>query len=83
MSLCQYTVPHQIFNARKTEQCGVIVFGSETTDNIINDKNGGYDNVSTYIPIAQPNAATLAKLDALEPSTVAGDRMPFSSVRRN
>ncbi|KAF5377271.1 hypothetical protein D9615_006424 [Tricholomella constricta] len=63
----------QIFNGRKTDQCGVIVFGSEETDNIIHDKNGGYDNVSEYIPIGHPNAGTLAKLDALEPSEFCGD----------
>jgi len=45
------------------------------TDNIINDKNGGYENVSEYIPIAQPNAATLSKLDELQPSSLIGDRM--------
>lgn len=30
--------------------------------------------MSEYIPIAQPNAGTLSKLDALKPSTVSGDR---------
>jgi hypothetical protein len=44
------------------------------TDNIINEKNGGYENVSEYIPIAQPTAATLSKLDELQPSSVIGDR---------
>jgi hypothetical protein len=85
-------MPSQIYNGRKTDQCGVIVFGSEgiswsgypscsmlisyiETKNIVNSANGGYDNVLEYIPIAQPNANTIAKLDALEPSTVSGDRM--------
>ncbi|KXN84807.1 ATP-dependent DNA helicase II subunit 2 [Leucoagaricus sp. SymC.cos] len=68
-------VQEMIFNGRKTDQCGVITFGSEVTDNIINIKNGGYDNVMEYIPIAQPNGETLAKLNALEPSAVAGDTM--------
>lgn len=44
------------------------------TNNIINVENGGYEHVSDYIPIAHPNASTLAKLQALEPSTVSGDR---------
>ncbi len=47
---------------------------SQDTDNIVNQKNGGYENVSEYIHIAQPNAATLAKLDRLEPSETTGDR---------
>ena len=47
------------------------------TDNIINEKNGGYEHVTEYIPIAQPNAGTLAKLDELEPSTVIGDRLSY------
>ncbi|EJF58779.1 SPOC domain-like protein [Dichomitus squalens LYAD-421 SS1] len=63
----------QIFNGRKTDKCGVILFGSEETNNMINDANGGYEHVAEYIPIAQPNSATLAKLAALEPSTVSGD----------
>ena len=82
----------QIFNGRKTDQCGVILFGSEgiaslgylhflqlnallETKNIINAENGGYENVLEYIPIAQANASTLAKIDALQPSATSGDRM--------
>lgn len=45
------------------------------TDNIIHEKNGGYQHVSEYIPIAQPNSTTLAKLDALQPSENSGDRV--------
>jgi ATP-dependent DNA helicase 2 subunit 2 len=48
--------------------------GYEDTSNIINERNGGYDNVNEYIPIGQPNAAILSKIDALEPSEVSGDR---------
>jgi ATP-dependent DNA helicase 2 subunit 2 len=44
------------------------------TDNIINKNNGGYQHVTEYIPIAQPNYATLAQLDELEPSDIIGDR---------
>lgn len=44
------------------------------TENIVNEENGGYENVKEYIPIGQPNAGTLAKLQALEPSTTHGDR---------
>jgi hypothetical protein len=53
---------------------------SSGTDNIINEKNGGYEHVTEYIPIAQPNAGTLAKLDELEPSTVIGDRLSYFSL---
>ncbi|KAG0703074.1 SPOC like C-terminal domain-containing protein [Suillus ampliporus] len=66
-------IQEMIFNGRKTDQCGVILFGSEETDNIVHEKNGGYENVAEYIPIAQPNATTLAKLDALQPSQTSGD----------
>ncbi|KAG7450798.1 SPOC domain-like protein [Guyanagaster necrorhizus] len=66
-------IQEMIYNGRKTDQCGVIIFGSEDTDNIVNQKNGGYENVFEYIHIAQPNAATLAKLDQLEPSETTGD----------
>ncbi|KAI0735882.1 SPOC domain-like protein [Earliella scabrosa] len=63
----------QIFNGRKTDKCGVILFGTEGTNNVINQQNGGYEHVTEYIPIAQPNSGTLAKLTTLKPSTVAGD----------
>ncbi|KAF5361629.1 hypothetical protein D9758_007384 [Tetrapyrgos nigripes] len=62
-----------IYDARKTDKCGVIIFGAEETRNIVNSKHGGYDNVVEYIPIATPNAGTIAKLDKLKPSTVYGD----------
>ncbi|KAI0039555.1 SPOC domain-like protein [Auriscalpium vulgare] len=62
-----------IFNGRKTDQCGVILFGTDDTDNTINDKDGGYEHVSEFIPIGQPNAGTLAKLASLQPSETIGD----------
>lgn len=40
----------------------------------MHNESGGYETVTEYIPIAQPNASTLAKINALEPSTVTGDR---------
>ncbi|THG94528.1 hypothetical protein EW026_g6962 [Hermanssonia centrifuga] len=78
-------IQEMIYNGRKTDQCGVILFGTEgefyilyicshfQTENIVHSKDGGYDHVYEYIPIAQPTAATLAKLSGLEPSTDVGD----------
>ncbi|KAF8807166.1 SPOC domain-like protein [Phlegmacium glaucopus] len=66
-------VQEMIFNGRKTDQCGVVLFGSKETKNIINTENGGYENVLEYIPIAQPNASTIAKIDALQASATSGD----------
>ncbi|KAJ7480055.1 SPOC domain-like protein [Mycena galericulata] len=72
-------IQEMIFNGRKTDQCGVIIFGSDETRNILNKRmKGGYERVQEYIPISQPNAGTLAKLDALEPSDDAGD--PLDAV---
>ncbi|KAJ7102505.1 SPOC domain-like protein [Mycena belliarum] len=72
-------IQEMIFNGRKTDQCGVIVFGSDKTRNILNKRmKDGYERVEEYIPIAQPSARTLAKLDALEPSDDAGD--PLDAV---
>lgn len=68
-------IQEMIYNGRKTDQCGVILVGSEDTDNMINKQNGGYEQVSEYIPIAQPNPATLAKLDELEPTNTEGDAL--------
>ena len=47
------------------------------TNNDLNAAQGGYDNVSIYIPIATPNARTMAKLAALEASSATGDRNLF------
>ena len=48
------------------------------TDNIVNRADGGYDNVSELIPIAQPTADTLTKLASLQASDVTGDRLSSS-----
>ncbi|THU87767.1 SPOC domain-like protein [Dendrothele bispora CBS 962.96] len=66
-------IQDMIYNARKTDKCGVIIFGTEETKNLVNDRHGGYDNVVEYIPICTPNAGTLAKLDRLQPSSTYGD----------
>ena len=83
----------QVYNGRKTDQCGVVVFGTpgtlcysyyyvfwiisphdSETQNILNERGDGYDHVYDYIPIAQPNSNTIAKLDALRATDVCGDR---------
>ena len=84
----------QIYHGRKTDQCGVFLFGTEgnipirparlcarcslcvlqETKNLVNAREGGYDHVYEYLPIAQPNAATLAKMNELQASTGVGDR---------
>ncbi|KAI0307520.1 SPOC domain-like protein [Multifurca ochricompacta] len=68
-------IQEMIFNGRKTDQCGVILFGTDETNNIINRKDGGYDHVTEFLQIGQPNADTLAKLASLRASTsnVPGD----------
>ncbi|KAK7064784.1 SPOC domain-like protein [Favolaschia claudopus] len=72
-------IQEMIFNGRKTDQCGVIVFGADKTRNILHKRmKEGYERVLEYIPIGQPNSGTLAKLDALEPSDEAGD--PLDAV---
>ncbi|KAJ3774869.1 SPOC domain-like protein [Lentinula raphanica] len=69
----KFKIQDMIYNGRKTDQCGVITFGTEETDNQINTQHGGYESVTEYIPIGTPSAATLRKLDELEPSEVFGD----------
>lgn len=38
------------------------------TKNILNTRNGDYERVFEYIPIGQPNAGTLSKIDELRAS---------------
>ncbi|KAF8523097.1 SPOC domain-like protein [Hysterangium stoloniferum] len=67
-------IQEMIFHGRKTDQCGVILFGTEETDNIINKSAAeGYEHVSEFIPIGQPNAQTMAKIKSIKPSTEVGD----------
>lgn len=93
------TVRSEIFHARKTEQCGVILFGTEgtspkrndildtnlignyflpDTQNLVNESNGGYEHVTEFIPIGQPNAQTMNKIKSIKPSTAVGDRQSDS-----
>jgi ATP-dependent DNA helicase 2 subunit 2 len=44
------------------------------TDNVIHRKDGGYDHVTEFVQIGQPNADTLAKVAAVQASNVSGDR---------
>ncbi|KAI0344219.1 SPOC domain-like protein [Trametopsis cervina] len=66
-------VQEMIYNGRKTDQCGVILFGTEETNNIVNMKDGGYDHVSEYIPIGTPSVDTIAKLSEIMPGDTCGD----------
>ena len=45
----------------------------EETKNLVNERDGGYDNVLEYISIGQPNAGTLNKLSELKESSEIGD----------
>ncbi|KAL4064741.1 SPOC like C-terminal domain-containing protein [Scleroderma yunnanense] len=73
LQFVKFKMQEMIFGGRKTEQCGVIVFGSDITVNVVNERHGGYEHIEEYIPIATPNAGTLAKLDELRPSETSGD----------
>uniref|UniRef100_D8QKI4 ATP-dependent DNA helicase II subunit 2 n=1 Tax=Schizophyllum commune (strain H4-8 / FGSC 9210) TaxID=578458 RepID=D8QKI4_SCHCM len=61
-------IQEMIYNGRKTDKCGVIIFGCDETNNPVNEREGGYENVSEYIPVEQPNSSTIAKLDELRAS---------------
>ncbi|CAE6456567.1 unnamed protein product [Rhizoctonia solani] len=68
-------VQEMIHNGRKTDQCGVILFGTEETNNVVENVHPGegYANIVEYIPIAHPTPATLSKVAAITPSTHFGD----------
>ncbi|EKM60439.1 uncharacterized protein PHACADRAFT_82428 [Phanerochaete carnosa HHB-10118-sp] len=62
-----------IYHERKTDQCGVIVFGSRKTNNHVNRKQGGYENVDELVPILHPTAKTIAQISELNPAEEIGD----------
>ncbi|KAG8851859.1 ATP-dependent DNA helicase II subunit 2 [Tulasnella sp. 330] len=68
-------VQEMIFNGRKTDQCGVILFGTTKSKNCVHSEHGGYENVTEYIPIAHPTTKTLDMISAIRPSTVHGDAL--------
>ncbi|KAK7688159.1 hypothetical protein QCA50_008529 [Cerrena zonata] len=58
-------IQEMIYNGRKTDQCGVILFGSEETNNVINDSDGGYEHVNEYIPHRTAQRLHLGKVISL------------------
>ncbi|KAG8902590.1 ATP-dependent DNA helicase II subunit 2 [Tulasnella sp. 403] len=66
-------IQDMIYNGRKTDQCGVILFGTRKTKNTVNTQHGGYDHVTEYIPIGQPTAHTLDLVSAIGPGAFEGD----------
>ncbi|KAI0035265.1 SPOC like C-terminal domain-containing protein [Vararia minispora EC-137] len=68
-------IQEMIFNGRKTDQCGVLLFGTDDTNNIVYNKEPetASQHVTEYIPIGTPNAKTLAMIDEIKPSTTIGD----------
>ncbi|KAF8330432.1 SPOC domain-like protein [Cantharellus anzutake] len=69
----KHKIQQMIFAGRKSDKCGVILFGTEGTNNVVSDVHGGYDHVTEFLPIHQPNARTLYKLDTIKPSSTVGD----------
>ena len=60
------------------------LLGRIGTENIVNEKQGGYQHIEEYIPIGTPNSGTLVKLDELRPSETYGDReFHFSTLQRS
>ncbi|KAF7306399.1 Ku domain-containing protein [Mycena indigotica] len=69
-------IQEMIFNGRKTDQCGVILLGSDRTRNTLNKAmKEGYERIEEYIKIGQPTPATLSKLDALTTTDEPGDAL--------
>ncbi|KAG8834379.1 ATP-dependent DNA helicase II subunit 2 [Serendipita sp. 399] len=59
----------KIFHNRKTDLCGIILAGSDDTNNQINDtRPDEYHNVVEFMKIAHPTPTTLAQLSRLKPS---------------
>ncbi|GJJ08784.1 hypothetical protein Clacol_003003 [Clathrus columnatus] len=48
----------------------------------VNEANGGYEHITEYIPISQPGAETMTKLQNIRPSTVIGDHSQFPVVNK-
>jgi hypothetical protein len=48
----------------KGTEIGIILFGSDTTNNPINDRQGGYENVNLITYIDEPSTDLLKNLDS-------------------
>jgi hypothetical protein len=53
----------------KGTEIGIVLFGSEKTNNPINDNQGGYENVNTIMYMGEPSTDLLKSLDSkIKPS---------------
>ncbi|KAF8323293.1 SPOC domain-like protein [Clavulina sp. PMI_390] len=66
-------IQQMIFTGRKTDMCGIVLYGTEGTDNPVSDDHGGYDHVSMLFPIHTPTTRTIAALDQIQGSTSHAD----------
>ncbi|GJE94221.1 ku80-like protein [Phanerochaete sordida] len=66
-------VQEMIYHERKTDQCGILLFGSSNTDNHVSRTQGGYDHIEELMPIAHPTANVITQISAVTPSTEIGD----------
>ncbi|EJT98868.1 SPOC domain-like protein [Dacryopinax primogenitus] len=56
-----------IFTERKTEECGVILFGTDTTNNKVNDEHDGYENIVELVPLSAPTTKIIDMLRTVKP----------------
>jgi len=56
-------IEQKLLYAKGTE-IGIVLFGSEATNNSINDKQGGYENVNTIMYMDEPSIDVLKVLDS-------------------
>lgn len=48
----------------KGTEIGIVLFGSDTTNNPINDRQGGYENVNTIMYMDEPSTDLLKTIDS-------------------
>jgi len=57
----------------KTNEIGVLLFGSDATFNTLNDSQGGYEHIFQFAPIDRPSVDLLRNISGISTCNQAGD----------
>ncbi|KZT58400.1 SPOC domain-like protein [Calocera cornea HHB12733] len=62
-----------IFTERKTEECGIILFGTDATKNRVNAEHDGYENIYEIVPLSAPTTKIIDVLRTVHPESAVAE----------